>query len=91
MQFNYYYHLQTTGLQGKGEGISLAPHYHYHPFQRHLDITPAITEKNLALHIGLSIVITNACEIRWKILTWTTNLLKKKAFWLSNTTYRKQS
>ena len=22
---------QTTGQQGKGEGISLTPHYHFHP------------------------------------------------------------
>ena len=25
-------------MQGKGEGISLTPHYHFHPPQRHLDI-----------------------------------------------------
>ena len=25
-------------MQGKGEGISLTPHYHFHPPQRRLDI-----------------------------------------------------
>ena len=35
---NYYFiwvffhnHSRITGLQGKGEGISLTPHYHFHP------------------------------------------------------------
>ena len=29
---------------GKGEGISLTPHYHFHPFHIHLDISWVITE-----------------------------------------------
>ena len=36
-------HSRITGLQGKGEGISVIPHYHFHPLHRHLDITQAIT------------------------------------------------
>ena len=36
-------HTRITGLQGKGERISLTPHYHFHPLHRHLDISRAIT------------------------------------------------
>ena len=32
-----------TGLQGKGEGISLTPLYHFHPLHGHLDVSRAIT------------------------------------------------
>ena len=35
----FHEHSRITGLQGKGEGISLTPHYHFHPFHRHLDIS----------------------------------------------------
>ena len=42
---------RITGLQGKGEGISLTPHYHFHPLHRHLDISWAITAENSPLHI----------------------------------------
>ena len=28
-------HSRITGLHGKGEGISLTPHYHFHPLHRH--------------------------------------------------------
>ena len=34
-------HLRITGLQGKGEGISLTPRYHFLPLHRHLAITLA--------------------------------------------------
>ena len=43
---------QITGLQGKGEGISVTPHYH--PFHRHLDISRTITADSSPLHIGSS-------------------------------------
>ena len=33
----FHEHLRITGLQGKAEGISLTPHYHFHPLHRHLD------------------------------------------------------
>ena len=36
-------HSRIKGLQGKGEGISLTPQYHFHPLHRHLDISRAIT------------------------------------------------
>ena len=44
-------HSRITGPQGKGEGISLTPHYHFHPRHRHLDISRAITEEGSPLHI----------------------------------------
>ena len=45
---------RTTGLQGKGEDISLTPHYHFHPLLRHLDISRAFTAENSPLHMGSS-------------------------------------
>ena len=43
---------QITGLQGKGESISLTPHYHFQPLHRHLDISRAITAEVSPLHIA---------------------------------------
>ena len=37
---------------GEGEGISLTPHYHFHPLHRHLDISWAITAESSLLHIA---------------------------------------
>ena len=34
-------HSRITGLQGKGRGISLTPHYTFHLLHRHLDISQA--------------------------------------------------
>ena len=36
-------HSRITGLQGKGESISLTPHCHFQPLHRHLDISWVIT------------------------------------------------
>ena len=47
-------HSRITGLQGKGEVISLTPLYDFHPLHRHLDITRAITTESSHLHIGSS-------------------------------------
>ena len=47
-------HYRITGLQRKGEGISLTLHYHFHPLHRHLDISRAITAESSPLHIGTS-------------------------------------
>ena len=47
-------HSRITGLQGKGEGISSTPHYHFHPLHRHLDISWAITAESSPLHIANS-------------------------------------
>ena len=51
----YHDHSRITGLQEKGEGITLTPHYHFHPLHRHLDISRAITtESSPSLHIDSS-------------------------------------
>ena len=50
----FHEHSRITGLQGKGEDISLTPHYHFHPFHRHLDISRAITAESSPLHIASS-------------------------------------
>ena len=47
-------HSRITGPQGKGEGISLTPHYHFHPLHRHLDVRRAITAESSPLHIDSS-------------------------------------
>ena len=47
-------HSRITGLQGKGEGISLTPHYQFHPLHRHLDISRVITAGSSPLHIASS-------------------------------------
>ena len=46
----FYNHSRITGLQGKGEGISLTPHYHFHQLTRHLNISRAITADSSPLH-----------------------------------------
>ena len=50
----FHEHSRIKGLQGKGEGISLTPHYHFHPLHRHLDISWAITAESSLLHIEVS-------------------------------------
>ena len=48
----FHEHSKITGLQGKGEDISLTPHYHFHPLHRRLDISRAITVESSPLHIA---------------------------------------
>ena len=48
----FHNHSRITGLQGKGEGICLTPHYHFHQSQRHLDISRTITAESSPLHIA---------------------------------------
>ena len=43
---------RIKGLQRKGEGISLTPHYHVRPLHRHLNISQAITAESSPLHIA---------------------------------------
>ena len=50
----FHEHSRITGLQGKGEGISLTPHYHFHPLHRHLDISRIIAAEISPLHIASS-------------------------------------
>ena len=45
---------RITGVQGKGEGISLTPHYHFHPLHIHLFISRVVTAESLSLHIDSS-------------------------------------
>ena len=47
----FHEHSRITGLQGKGECISLTPHYHFQPLHRHLNISRAITAESSPLHI----------------------------------------
>ena len=47
----FHEHSRITGLQGKGEGIPLTPHYHFHPLPRHLHISGTITAGSSPLHI----------------------------------------
>ena len=42
----FHEHSRITGLQGKGGGISLTPHYHFHPLHRYLDVSRAITAES---------------------------------------------
>ena len=50
----FHEHSRITGLQGKEEGISLTPHYHFHPLHKHLDISQAINAVSSSLHIASS-------------------------------------
>ena len=50
----FHNHSRITGLQGKGKGIPLTPHYDFHPLHRHLDINRGITADSSPLHIGSS-------------------------------------
>ena len=50
----FHEHSWITGLQGKGEGIPLTPHYHFHMLHRHLDISWAITGESSPFHIASS-------------------------------------
>ena len=54
----FHEHSRITGLQGKGEGISLFPHYHFHPLHRRLDISQTITGESSPLHIASSRIRT---------------------------------
>ena len=42
---------RITGLQGKRGNTSLAPHYHFHPLYRHLDMSRTITGESSPLNI----------------------------------------
>ena len=43
---------RITGLQKKGEGIPLTPHYHFYPLYRHFDISWVITAESSPLYIA---------------------------------------
>ena len=50
----FHEHSRFIGQQGKVEGISLTPLYHFHPPHRHLDISRAIIAESSPLHIASS-------------------------------------
>ena len=50
----FHEHSRITELQGKGEGIFLTPHYHFHSLHRHLDISRTITAESSPLRIASS-------------------------------------
>ena len=54
----YNLYMWITGLQGKREGISLTPHYHFYPLHRYLDISRPITAESSPLHIASSLIRT---------------------------------
>ena len=45
-------HSRFTEQQEKGEALSLASLYHFHPLHRHLDISPVIAAEISPLHIA---------------------------------------
>ena len=50
----FHEHSRITGPQGKGKGISLTPHNHFHPLHRHLEINRTIAAESSPLHIASS-------------------------------------
>ena len=50
VDFSFSGHSRITGPQGKGKGISLTCHYHFHLLHRHLDISRTITSEDSPLH-----------------------------------------
>ena len=47
-----YEHSRFPGHEGKGEGISLTPFYHFHPLHGHLHIIRMITAESSPLHMA---------------------------------------
>ena len=50
----FHEHSRIAGLQGKGEDISLTPHYHFLPLHIRLDISRAITAESSPVNIASS-------------------------------------
>ena len=53
--FFFHEHSRINGLQGKGEGISSTPHYHFHSLHRYLDISRTITVESSPLFTQLAV------------------------------------
>ena len=43
---------ESQDCRGRGEGISLTRHCHFHPLHRHLDISRATTAESSPLHVA---------------------------------------
>ena len=63
----FHNHSRITELQGKGEGVYLTPHYHFHQLHRHLDVSRAITTDSSPLHIGSSCTRTGTFGFRAQV------------------------
>ena len=50
----FHNHSRITGLQGKGEDISLTPHCHFLPLHRHLDISRNIRHLDISRLLRIS-------------------------------------
>ena len=61
-------HSRFTGQQGKGDGISLTPLYHFHPLHRHLEISQGITVESSLHHIISN--IWKSDKIIWCFFYW---------------------
>ena len=48
----FHEHSWFTWQQGKGEGIHLTPHYHFHPLHSHLEISWVIVVESSPLHLA---------------------------------------
>ena len=75
----FHNHWQITELQGKGEGISLSPHYHFHPLHSRLDISRTITAESPPLYIRSSLTRTENLKF-WKTVNYWFLLLIKFYF-----------
>ena len=84
----FHEHSPITGMQAKGEGISLTPQYHFHPLHRHLHISWSITAEGVTQHIaGIE-----QLESNWKHLVSdrkSLNRLKKFKWSLEGIQYDK--
>ena len=61
--FFFHEHSRIAGLQGKGEDISLTPHYHFHPLHRHWDISRTISaEKCQVFYLSFNKAMTLNCS-----------------------------
>lgn len=68
--FLFYKHSRMTGLQGKEEGISLTPHYHFHPPHGSLDNGWPIAAGNSTLHIAIKLTRTSNLDFGAQIANY---------------------
>ena len=73
--FLFHKHSRITRLQGKGEGVSLTPHYHFYLFYRHLDISRAITAESSRAHLCTYL----AAELKPRTLGFLAQVAKHQA------------
>ena len=76
------FHSRITGPHGKGEGISLTPHYHFHPLHRHLGISRTITAENSPLHIASSRTRTGKLLFPSALNIWSHRIMWNEELYL---------